>query len=234
MLILAAFGMLIFQQLSSAAAAAAALFFDYSRIDPDNAFMEVSVHHALQVIPAFAALLILARLFKFDFHIRFKPSKKGFKSVGLFLAAVTAYIVLAYIIGYKLNMVAPYGYPLNSRNITGTLSFQLFLSGPSEEILFRALPIAVFARILNEEDKTVSWASVIITAFLFSLAHISWSLTPPSMSFDTIQLLYCFAVGTAYGVVFMKTKSVVYPMIMHSMSNIISFGIGYLIILFFK
>ena len=43
-----------------------------------------------------------------------------------------------------------------------------------------------------------------------------------------------FVLGLAYGYTFIKTKTAVYPMIMHSMSNVISVGGCYLYMHFVK
>ena len=96
----------------------------------------------------------------------------------------------------------------------------LFLSGPSEEILFRALPIAVYMHYMNEKSKADSWIAIILSSLLFAIAHIDLVY----FTFSWFQVLYAFVLGIVYGLVLRKTKSIIYPMIMHSMSNVISVG----------
>ena len=108
----------------------------------------------------------------------------------------------------------------------GTLGFQLLLSGTSEEILFRALPITVIGNLTNSKSKNV--LGILVASVLFSIAHIQWSLVPFTISFDLFQLVYAFILGIAYGVTYIKSKSIIYPMIMHGMSNFLMVGIGYI------
>jgi membrane protease YdiL (CAAX protease family) len=44
-----------------------------------------------------------------------------------------------------------------------------------------------------------------------------------------IQLIFAFALGSVQGFVFLKTQSVYYSMAIHSISNVLSVGIGYAI-----
>lgn len=147
---------------------------------------------------------------------------------------LTVYMIISYVIGYSFDLIRPYNYPLNGRNVAGTLAFQLFLSGPSDEILFRALPVALLAYMMKNISKGNVFLSSMIAAFLFSIAHINWSVTASglNLSYDIFQLIYAFVLGTVQGIIFLKTESVYYSMAIHSISNVLSVGIGYLIVLF--
>ncbi len=111
---------------------------------------------------------------------------------------------------------------LNIANVCGTLGFQLFLSGTSEEILFRALPIIVLGSLICK-DNTRSYTFIIAMASgLFSVAHISWTMFPFTLSFSWFQLAYAFILGIAYGATYVKLKSI------HGLSNFFMVGIGYI------
>ena len=233
-IILAVLGIFAIMQFASIVGAKIADPIDYGTIDPDRAFMPVSVHHAIQVLIALMPILFLTKLLRIDFGFRAGEVRLGLKLVGIMSAVLFGYMIISYIIGYTFDLIAPYGYPLTARNIAGTLAFQLFLSGPSEEILFRALPIAFLAYIMRSRSKIADTVNVLIVALLFSIAHIRWSFGPTGLSFsyDVIQLIFAFALGTVQGFVFLKTKSVYYSMAIHSISNVLSVGIGYLLVLF--
>lgn len=62
---------------------------------------------------------------------------------------------------------------------------------------------------------------------LFSIAHIRWTISPFSISMNYLQLIYCFVLGIVDGKAYQETNSVLYPMIMHSVSNVITVGLGY-------
>jgi len=107
------------------------------------------------------------------------------------------------------------------------------LSGPSEEILFRALSIGIltYCNGSNKERKFTKLQlsyEVIIAAVLFSIAHIRWTINPFSISMNYLQLIYCFVLGIAYGKAYQESNSVIYPMVMHSISNVIMVGLGYI------
>lgn len=224
-------GIFVFQQFASKVGALGADSLDYRSIDPDGAFMAVSVHHIAQALITLVPIFILTKFLRIDFGFRKGEVRLGMKIVGIMSAVLFVYTILSYIIGYAFDLIRPYGYPLTARNITGTLAFQLFFSGPSEEILFRALPIAFLAYVMRSRSKTASAINVLIVALLFSIAHIRWSFGPTGLSFsyDVIQLIFAFVLGTVQGFVFLKTKSVYYSMAIHSISNIFSVGIGYAI-----
>ena len=124
---------------------------------------------------------------------------------------------------------------LNTKNIICTLGFQFFLSGTSEEILFRALPITLLIFIFgtNKKISIKTWnipLEIIISALFFSIAHISWSLYPFIINLDLFQLIYAFVLGIAYGYAYIRSQSIVYPILMHSISNVLMVGIGYIFV----
>ena len=203
-----------------------AKLFDYTIIDSDNTFMNISVHHIVQMLIALLVIFIIHKTRKLNFNLKPKFSKTGILYTAIFSFVILIYVLISYIIGYSNSAIAPYGYDLNAVNILGTLGFQLLLSGTSEEILFRALPITVIGNLTNSKSKNV--LGILVASVLFSIAHIQWSLVPFTISFDLFQLVYAFILGIAYGVTYIKSKSIIYPMIMHGMRNFLMVGLGYI------
>ena len=201
--------------------------FDYSGIDPDNCFMGISVHHIVQMLAAFLGILVIHSLYKIDFCLKPVWDRRGIRYFLIFAGCVTIYALASYLIGYSLKRISPYPYELNPQNVTGTLAFQLFLSGPSEELLFRTLPICVLMSVLPARKGY--WPEIVVAALLFSAAHIGWTVHPFAISYSVPQLIMALVYGLAYGFVFVKTRSVIYPMLMHSCSNFIMVGLGYLL-----
>jgi hypothetical protein len=71
------------------------------------------------------------------------------------------------------------------KNVLGTLGFQLFLSGTSEEILYCALPVTVLVYVFGKNIR-IKWditLEVVLASLLFTAAHIKWSLFPFSVDF---------------------------------------------------
>ena len=205
--------------------------FDYSSLDPDGLFAQVAVYHIIQMLCALALIFIICKAKKAEgFNLRPRLDPRGLKDTLLFCLAITVYYLAVYIIGSFTNTISTYDYALNAVNVSGTLGFQLLLSGPSEEILFRSLPIAVLLSVLDPDSKRDRAIAVISAAALFGIAHIDLF----TFRVSWFQVCYAFVLGIFYGYTFIRSKSVIYPMIMHSMSNVISVGGCYLYMVLFK
>ncbi len=200
------------------------------RFDPYKAFAWVSVHHITEMLIALAVIIILSKLLKVDFGFGLGDRKKGTKYVVVFAAIFAGVTLICHILMLIYNMLPVYDFPLNKNNILGTLGFQLLLSGPAEEILYRALPITMLVYILGKSVK-VKWGitlETIIASFLFAIAHAKWSLFPITFEANYFQLFYAFVLGTIAGKAYQESHSIIYPMLMHSISNVLMVGTGYL------
>lgn len=224
----------LFQQISSKIAALVANIFDYSTIDKYDVFAWLTIHHIVQALFALVLIAILSKTHNIDFGFKLGDKKIGIKYVKIFTMAMLAYITITSAIGYLSNQIMQYDYPLTYVNVLGSLSFQLIFSGPSEEILYRALPISIITYLIPSEkgikiSKLHISCANIISAIFFALAHIKWTVSPFSLSMDYMQLLFSLGLGVMYGIVYQKSKSVIYPMIMHSFTNVAVVGAGYIL-----
>ena len=182
---------------------------------------------------ALAVILVLNKLFKVNFNLGLGNRKKGIKYVAIYTAIFVGVTFVCHILMLINNTLPIYEFPLNKSNILGTLGFQLFLSGPSEEILYRALPITILVHVLGKGVK-VKWnitLETIIASFLFAIAHMKWTLFPFTIEANYFRLLYAFVQGIIMGKAYQESRSVVYPMFMHSISNVLMVGTGYLFLL---
>lgn len=206
----------------------------YQQFDPYNAFAGISIHHVVQMMIALAMIVALSKLLKIDFYFQIGDVKIGSRILALFTSAYVAISITIHILMYVNNQLPTYGFPLDVRNIIGTLGFQLFLSGPSEEIVYRAIPITLltyaFGRSIPVKGSLT--LEVILVSILFSLAHTNWSLQPLVFQADPFQLIYAFALGIIQGVAYQRSNSILYPILMHSISNVLMVGTGYLFTVF--
>lgn len=216
------------QSIASKLGGVIAGLFDYHSIDKDNAFLWITIHHLVQMIIALLLIAVIHKKSGIKFFLRPKISKTGIKYTIIFSIAILGYVLISYTIGYKMNTIQAYPYKLNVYNILGTLGFQLLLSGTSEEILFRAFPIAVLGYVFHKYEYKSCALEIIFSALLFAIAHISWSISPFTISFSWFQLIYAFVLGLIYGITYVKSKSIIYPMIMHGLSNFLMVGVGYI------
>lgn len=229
-ILLAVLGLFAVQTFASKLGGFIANSFNYATIDKDGTFMSISVHHIIQMVVALMIIFVISNKNKLEFYLKPTANKSGILYTGIFAGVILIYVLVSYIVGYSLGTIAPYGYELNTVNVVGALGFQLFLSGTSEEILFRALPITVLGGLICKDNIRNKTFIILIASALFSVAHIRWSLSPFTLSFDLFQLVYAFILGIAYGVTYLKSKSIIYPMIMHGLSNFFMVGIGYIFI----
>lgn len=203
-----------------------ASLFHLSVIDPDGSFMWISIHHIAQALMFIPIILILKWInpnIKFGF--RLGDWKKGLHYVLLFTLFFLAYTVISFGIVLLTDSFSPYGFPLNTRNVFGYLGFQLLLSGPSEEILFRAFGITVLAIFYKKRlFKGKLSVTNLLIATIFGLAHIGIYFSPFHLSYSLMQVMYAFGLGLIYGDCYERTGSVFYPMMIHSISNVIAVG----------
>ncbi len=218
----------VIQTLASKSGGYIAATFDYTAIDKDGTFMSISVHHIIQMIVALFVIFIIEKRKGLQFCLKPQMNKIGILYTTIFAVVILIYVLISYVVGYAIGSIAPYEYELNITNVFGTLGFQLLLSGTSEEILFRAIPIIVLGSLIHKDNKNSYAFEIVIAAVLFSIAHIKWTMFPFVLSFSWFQLIYAFILGIAYGVTYVKSKSIIYPMIMHGLSNFFMVGIGYI------
>lgn len=202
-----------------------ASLFDYQAIDPDGSYAWISVHHIVQALVFIAIILVLNRFKPLNFGLGWGDKKAGIdylKRFSLYFAIYTAGAFITMIISRALPL---FGYPLSAVNILGQMGFQLLLSGPSEELIFRAFAITMLALFVGGRvfKGKLSRANI-IAAVIFGLAHVGFSFAPFELRFSIPQVALSIALGLFYGDCYEKTGSVIYPMIMHSYTNILMVG----------
>ncbi|TVQ98362.1 MAG: CPBP family intramembrane metalloprotease [Spirochaetaceae bacterium] len=196
--------------------------FDYDAIDPDGAFAWFSVHHIVQAAVILLAIALIRRSRPIDFHLGLGNREAGLRYLRRFLPFFALYTAGAFITVIAIGNFQPFHLPMTARNIAGYLGFQLLLSGPSEEIIFRAFAITLFSRWVTARrlHPRVSVATL-FAAVVFGLAHVYITFNPFAASWSSTQVIYATALGYFYGDCYEQSGSVVYPMIMHSYTNVL-------------
>ncbi|WP_422122363.1 CPBP family intramembrane glutamic endopeptidase [Planococcus sp. X10-3] len=200
--------------------------FDYQAIDPDGAYAWISVRHMIQalIILIFIVILNIVRPLKYGFG--WGNKEVGKKYVVSFTIIFGAGSLVSHVLTILTGSFQHFPYPLAASNILGQLSFQLFLSGPSEELIFRAFAITMLGIVIkNRWFKGKVSAANIIAAVIFGLAHMSFSFAPFAVVYNPFQVVMAIVLGLFYGDCYEKTKSIYYPMMMHSISNIVMVGL---------
>ncbi len=196
--------------------------FNYHAIDPDGSYVWISVHHIVQALIFIFIIYAINKIKPLDFGFGLGNKKFGKKYVLKFTLIFGAGSLVNHIIVILIGSFQPFQYPLTLTNIVGHLGFQLVLSGPSEELIFRAFAITMLALVVKGRclKEKISYANI-IAAIIFGLAHVGFSFAPFALNYTLYQVILAISLGIFYGDCFEKSGSVFYPMMMHSISNII-------------
>lgn len=210
-------------------------------LDPDGSFLQVSLHHIWQGLFAFLAILLLGRIFRlpltdFGFNLNeWRYSVRLVLQFSLFwLFFQGSFGMLMIILG---DSSAAFHFPLTAWNFGGYLAFQILLSGTSEEILFRALvmaPLLVFFKRAGLAKKPTALLAGGIATLIFMLAHINIAFDPLRVThFNLLQQLTVFTFGCFYAFLFVKTRSLLGPILAHNLLNAVIVTIGLILFLVF-
>ncbi|PKM90686.1 MAG: hypothetical protein CVU87_01610 [Firmicutes bacterium HGW-Firmicutes-12] len=202
-----------------------ASFFNYQAIDPDGAYAWISVHHIVQALIFIIIIVLLNMLRPLKYGFGWGNKEVGKKYVLSFTLIFGAGSLASHLLMILTSSFQHFAYSLTATNIIGQLSFQLLLSGPSEELIFRAFAITMLALVIkNRVFNGKASAANIIAAVIFGLAHMSFSFAPFAVSYNPFQVVLSFVLGFFYGDCYEKSKSIYYPMMMHSISNVVMVG----------
>lgn len=219
---------------------ASQLYGNFGSLDPYNSFLLITLHHILQAIAAGLIICLMAKVLNLKLQ-QFGFNLNGFsfsmKKIMIFCGVFTVVQLVGSI--YLINTASiPVGFsfPLTFRNFLGYFLFEILLTGTSEEILFRALSIPLVLHSLKfiKSERKANVFAVMASTFIFMLAHINFNLNPFQITyFYPLQQITCFITGTFFGYLFVKTKSVLGPMIAHNAINGIITMIGFFMFLIF-
>jgi len=209
--------------------------------DPHGSFLYISLHHILQGLFALLAILLLARIFRIPLT-QFGFSLNEWRyAVRLVLQFSLFWFFLQGSIGVLMMVFgdssAAFHFPLTAWNFGGYFAFQILLSGTSEEVLFRALvmtPLLLYGKRAGLADKTNALLAGGIATLIFMLAHINVAFDPLRVThFNLLQQLTVFTFGSFYAFLFIKTRSLLGPILAHNLLNAVIVTIGLILFLIF-
>src|SRR5687768_3336264 len=102
-----------------------------------------------------------------------------------------------------------------------TIAFQAFMPALSEEIVYRGIAPALLLGLINRKEPIdgIPWAVVMSTAIVFGVWH-GLKYSGGSFEFDTLSALFPFIGSIAGGWLRFKTKSLLVPVLGHSVANV--------------
>jgi len=124
-------------------------------------------------------------------------------SIGV-LSGSTEYILL------KPPPISPVGDPLHF-TIYILFMMMILVSFP-EEILFRGLLQKSMSQVLPP------WVAIQMTSVQFGLMHLGWR--------NPIEVLFAFSMGLIMGFLFWKSESLVAPILLHGVGNVVMFSLA--------
>jgi len=110
------------------------------------------------------------------------------------------------------------------------------LAGLGEEPLFRGLVVIMLSSAISAQIRIGKYKLpmvALVSGLLFMIAHIVYEISPfRVVRIDYLQLLITFTLGTVWATFLIKTKSLVGPILAHTIANIIQIMTGYFVAFF--
>jgi membrane protease YdiL (CAAX protease family) len=159
------------------------------------------------------------------------------RMLGWFVPIWLLFDILFYAIGLNcingFDAFVSHYYVIDKLAMQKDLFIGCVLAGMGEEPIFRGFVVASLVTIITKYigiGKVQIPLVAILSGILFALAHIEYQVMPFRILYiDGIQLSITFLLGTFWSVMFIKTKSLLGPIIAHMCANIIQIMSGYLV-----
>ena len=95
-----------------------------------------------------------------------------------------------------------------------------FIAGILEELIFRLLIISVLLR--KRREKKQLYGALMISTVIFALAHGGNIFYGAGIGVSIMQMISAMAMGTAFGLLFLRTRHILPGMILHTLHDIIA------------
>ena len=195
--------------------------------DPNNAFLKITIHHIFQGLIFILLMYVVSKVFKFDItEFGFTTNKFCYALKIIFIfsciwAVVQVFGGLIYIYIAKLPFYLNYKNTLY--NFIGYFLFQIIISGTSEELFYRAIVITILLKLAETiplKNKASTIIAILFSTLLFMFDHINFTLFPFRIThIDLFQQLTVLIFGLLYCFLYIKTKSIIGPIIAHNVLN---------------
>ncbi len=197
--------------------------------DPDGVFLLLIAHHTFLLILTLLVMKSFPLTRLTDWGVNFKKWKTS-------LLVIAVFAILFGLLEYSYMRGGTYspGFPLTTSNKFGWQIFQYFFSGLGEEPLFRGLVIVLLLNVMRTTRLAVYQQHVfivVVSTALFMFAHLDVDWLNLSISgFEFGQQTKAFQLGILYAIVFIHTKSLFAPIVLHGLSNGLTASIGFYVV----
>ncbi len=166
--------------------------------------------------------------------------KITFRMLRWFIPIWLLLVIMFYVIG--LNCIADFDVFVSHYYVTDKMAMKkdliigCLLAGIGEEPLFRGFIITSLVPIMMEYvciKKYENPLVAIVSGLLFAFAHIEYQIIPFKIIYiDGIQLSITFILGIFWSIMFLKTRSLLGPIVAHMCANVIQIMSGYIVAYF--
>ncbi|WP_238322750.1 CPBP family intramembrane glutamic endopeptidase [Gorillibacterium massiliense] len=100
------------------------------------------------------------------------------------------------------------------------------LPGTGEEPFFRVFVIQLLFLAFGNGDhhepveRKTKGVLILLSSIFFSIGHIFISWAPFSLHYDPLQLALAFGLGIIYSIMYLRTKSILAPVVCHNFSDL--------------
>ncbi|HAD07283.1 MAG TPA: hypothetical protein DCE76_09010 [Anaerolineaceae bacterium] len=210
-------------------------------LDPDGSFLYISIHHIFQGLFALLAIWIVSIRWRIPFADFGFNTHQWRYALGWVIRFSLFWFVLQISLGLWLvltgNNLTSFQFPLNAQNFGGYFAFQILLSGTGEEPLFRSLvmtPLLFYGNGAGLSEKRNAIIATAIATLIFMIAHINFAFNALRITyFNPLQQLTCLLFGVFYAFLFLRTKSILGPILAHNLLNAVIVTSGLILLLIF-
>ncbi len=196
------------------------------------------VHHIIQMILALGVMILpfwRKSLVDWGFNNREKKKNKAIIikfTLGFLVFYTFGEIIYLWLSGWPSVM----NFNINEFNVWGKIIFAFTMPGLSEEVLFRALIMGIlflgWQKSITIGKLIIPYAGI-IAAILFAISHVGFTLIPFEIYYYNItQLVVAFILGVFYSYIYVDTKSLLAPIIIHNLWDGVVILINYILTVF--
>lgn len=197
--------------------------------DIDSTSMNIIINILINLIAQIGSVVIFVLLYQYQ---KVEPEEKRMPSGSHLVTLLFIYSVLsAFTFGvaiiatifeeFGISLKSPYeAFEPTSDLLGEPLFYVLFLSfytlgaAISEELIFRR----TFIPFLERRGLGTLWV-LLVSSLLFSLMHSPQDILFGSIGFTVIHFFGTFAGGMALGFLYMRTRNIIWPIILHGLNN---------------
>ena len=195
------------------------------------------IHHFGQMLLALLVIILVLREQIKDYGLILKNRRLSLKYALWFFLAYGIITILNFLPNFLSSKPESFGFSPTAFNILGWLSFELLMSGASEEIFFRGLLQTYLCKAWKGSVKIIRInvpTAGIIAALIFTFAHIEINFNPFAINYNLLQVVMAFILGIFYSIAYDRTRSLLAPILTHNFANFIMYFVGYLTFMLFS